>query len=82
VNSIDVCGNTCVVDEDASDASQTTCTLPHVSTAYSAAEYDVVTAGLLHDGTWTGTASSTELAKLIDGKNMVDMEDSSTYCQF
>ena len=44
-----------------------------MSTAYSASEYDIVVAGMLHDGTWTGTASSTELARLIDGKNMVDM---------
>lgn len=59
-----------------------TCTLPHVATAYSAAQFEVVSAGLLHDGTWTGTASDTELAKLIDGKNMIDMQDSNTECYF
>ena len=82
INNIDVCGNPCVIDQDASDATQATCTLPHVSTAYSAAEYDIVVSGLLHDGTWTGTASDIELARLIDGKNMVDMVDSSTTCHF
>jgi hypothetical protein len=42
-----------------------------------------VTQGVLHDGTWTGTTSDSELAKLIDGKNMVDMSDStSSNCYF
>ena len=82
-NSIDVCGNPCVVDTEASDADQVTCTLPHVSTAYSADTFEIVTEGVLHDGTWTGTASDEELAKLIDGKNMIDMSDStSTGCYF
>ena len=34
--------------------------------------------GNLHDGTWTGTASDAELAKLIDTKNMIDMNDDTT----
>jgi len=82
VNSIDMCGNTCVVDEGASDPHQVTCILPHIVTAYSASAYDVVVPGPLHSGTWTGTASDTELAKLIDGKNTVDMTDSNTDCHF
>ena len=82
VNSIDVCGNTCVVDEDASDSLFVTCTLPHIVTAYSASEYDVMVPGSLHSGTWTGTASDDELAKLVDGINTVDMEDSNTDCYF
>ena len=82
VNSIDVCGNTCVVDESSSDNLQVTCTLPHIVTAYSASEYDIVVPGPLHSGTWTGTASDAELAKLIDGKNTVDMQDSTTDCYF
>ena len=76
-NSIDVCGNPCVIDEANSDADQVTCTLPYVATAYSADAYQIVTAGTIHDGTWTGTASDEELAKLINGKNMVDMNDST-----
>ena len=41
-NQIDVCGNPCVINNDLSDADQTTCTLPYVSTAYSASTYDIV----------------------------------------
>ena len=74
---IDVCGNKCAIDEANSDSSQLTCTLPYVSTTYSASNYDIVTKGLLHDGTWTGTASDAELAKLIDNNNIVDMTDST-----
>lgn len=82
-NYIDVCGNTCVIDSDASDADQTTCTLPYVSTAYSASTFEIVQEGKLHDGTWTGTASDEQLAGLIDGLNMIDMEDStSSDCYF
>ena len=79
---IDVCGNPCVLDADASDASAAVCTLPYVSTAYSAAEFDIVREGVLHDGVWTGTASDSELAKLIDDKNTVDMIDSDSSCYF
>ena len=82
VNSIDVCGNICVVDQDASDNQQVTCTLPHIVTAFSAAEYEVKLPGLLHSGTWTGTAGDAELEKLIDGKNTVDITDSNTDCFF
>jgi hypothetical protein len=80
---IDVCGRECVLDATASTSTATTCTLPYVSTAYSASEYSIVQSGTLHDGTWTGTASATELAKLIDEVNMIDMVDStSTDCYF
>jgi len=49
-----------------------------VSTAYSADNYEIVVEGKIHDGTWTGTASDAELAKVIDGKNMIDMIDSTS----
>ena len=81
-NSIDVCGNPCVIDAENSDATQTTCTLPYVSTAYSADTYEIIVEGMIHDGTWTGTASDTELAKLLDNKNMIDMQDDSSACYF
>ena len=77
-NSIDVCGNPCVINAEESDADQLTCTLPYVSTAYSASNFEIVTQGILHDGTWTSTASDAELAKVIDGKNMIDMIDSTS----
>ena len=78
-----MCGNNCVVDDAASDADQTTCTLPLIQTAYSASTFEIVKEGKLHDGTWSGTASDDQLASLIDGLNMIDMEDStSTDCYF
>jgi len=80
---IDVCGETCVMDESSSDASKVDCTVPFVATTYSATNYKVVTAGAQHTGIWTGTASKTELARLIDGKNTIDLTDStSTNCYF
>ena len=80
---IEVCGNECLLDETASSAEEAVCILPYVSTAYSAAEYDIVQVGVLHDGVWTGTATDEELAKLIDNKNMIDMTDStSSSCYF
>ena len=48
-----------------------------VSTAYSAANFEIVKKGTLHDGTWTGTASAEELAKLIDTNNMNAVADST-----
>ena len=80
---IEVCGRECVLDTTASTSTAATCTLPYVSTAYSASEYSIVQSGTLHDGTWTGTASDEELAKLIDEVNMIDMTDSTaTDCYF
>lgn len=80
-NEIDVCGNPCVVDAAASDSTQTTCTVPLLSTSYSAKNYEIVTEGIIHAGTWTGTASDVELAKLIDASNLSDMIDgTSTNC--
>ena len=83
-NSIDVCGNPCVVDAANSDSTQMTCSVPHITTAYSAASFEVVISGVISDdGTWTGSASDSELAKLIDNKNMVDMvDDTNADCYF
>ena len=80
---VEVCGRECVLDTDASTPEAAVCTLPYVSTAFSASEYDIVQSGILHDGTWTGTATEEELAKLIDGVNMIDMSDSTnSNCYF
>ena len=82
-NYIDVCGNRCEIDSTSSNADSATCKLPYVSTAYSASNFEIVTQGMIHDGTWTGTASDEELAKLIDQKNMIDMiDETSTDCYF
>jgi hypothetical protein len=80
---IDVCGERCELIDADSNSSKAACTLPHVVTSYSATEYKVVTTGTLHTGTWTGTASTAELKKLVDGKNLVDLSDStSSDCHF
>ena len=82
-DSISVCGRTCEIDDDASDADQVTCKLPFLSTAYSASTYEIVTSDVIHAGTWTGTASDAELKKLTDGKNPDDYTDStSSNCYF
>ena len=84
MNRIEVCGNECILDESTSSAEEASCILPYVSTAYSATEYDIVQVGVLHDGVWTGTATDSELTKLIDNKNMIDITDdsSTTSCYF
>ena len=80
---IEVCGNTCVVDDSASDADKVVCKLPYLSTSYSASTYEIVKNDVIHAGTWTGTAPDAEIKKLIDGKNMIDMVDSTaTDCYF
>lgn len=80
---IDVCGETCVLDDTASNASKVVCKLPHIATTYSATNYKVVEPGTMHVGTWTGTASASELTKLTDGKNLIDLTDAtSTDCHF
>jgi len=82
-DSIDVCGNVCAIDDVASTADAVSCTLPYLASAYSASTFEVVSDDVLHSGTWTGTASAAELAKLTNGKNIIDMNDStSTDCYF
>jgi hypothetical protein len=39
---VDVCGRECVLDSTASTSTAATCTLPYVSTAYSASTYSIV----------------------------------------
>ena len=82
VDYIDVCGNPCAISVAESDASQLTCVLPYLSTAYSAENFKIVTEGAL-SGTWSGTGSSAELAKLADGNNKNDFgANTSTNCYF
>lgn len=82
-DSIDVCGNVCAIDDEASTADTVSCTLPLLASAYSASNYEVVSEDVLHSGTWTGTASDEELAKLVNGKNIIDVIDStSSDCYF
>ena len=52
---IDVCGNTCVLDADASDDSQTVCTLAPLITKSSVRTFKLAEATVLQ-GTWEGSA--------------------------
>ena len=76
-----VCGNECVIDLEASDVSTAICTMPPVMTTFSAATFNMVEATVI-PGTWEGTGSSAELAKLNDVDYLNDYEDSSTPCYF
>ena len=73
---IDVCGNNCVLDTDLSDDSQTVCTLAPLVTKYSVQEYKLAEATVLQ-GTWVGSADESELAKLSDSINTVDLSDNT-----
>ena len=47
--------------------------LPEIRTTYSVVKFSIpFDQEVIHDGTWTGTASTDELAKLIDGDPLVD----------
>ena len=71
------------MDEAASDSTKVVCKLPLVATTYSISNYKVVSPGNIATGTWTGTASDAELKKLTDGRNTVDLSDStSSDCYF
>ena len=72
---IDVCGQPCTLIEADSSATSAVCTLPLAQTSYAASQFKVVEQQLIVKGEWTGTTNSTELAKLTDNKNMIDMVD-------
>lgn len=79
---IDVCGEPCVVDAAASDASKVVCSLPLAQTIYSVKQYKVAEPGTMHLGTWTSTADAKELPKLYDDKNLIDYTDATDVCSF
>ena len=66
------------MDEGASDSSKVVCKLPLIATTYSISNYKVVSSENIVAGTWTGTASDAELKKLTDGRNTVDISDSTS----
>lgn len=80
-NKVTVCGSDCVLDIDNSDSSTARCKLPPVLTSFSAATFDMREAAVL-TGNWGGTASSTEIAKLSDGNNLIDYTDTAVPCYF
>jgi hypothetical protein len=79
---IEVCGNPCVFDAEKSDGLLAVCNLPPMVTQYSVQEYGLAEPAVLK-GAWVdGTGSEEELAKLNDGINTVDYQDSSNTCSF
>ena len=82
-NYIGICGNRCVFDPLLSDDTQATCTVPALTTTYSAANFYLQAGGIL-TGTWTGTASASELGKVNDGSldsSIADPTSSGCYVQ-
>jgi hypothetical protein len=78
-NKVMVCGNECLLDLDASDVTTAKCAVPSLMTTYSASTFDMASSATLA-GTWAGTGSSSELAKLNDGNNLDSYSDSSSPC--
>jgi hypothetical protein len=80
-NRIEVCGQRCEIDASASDATQATCVVPPIATAYSADNFEIVTADNVFTHTEAVTASAMDqLANLFDGNNLNDYVDSSASC--
>jgi hypothetical protein len=79
---IEVCGNPCVFDAEKSDALLAVCNLPPMITQESVQEYELAEPAVLK-GAWVdGSGSEEQLAKLNDGINTVDYQDSSNTCFF
>lgn len=70
-----ICGNECVLDASASDATQATCRTPPLVTTYSASTYSISSAGLIH-GTWTGS-NPTSVDKVHDNVWLSDYTDTA-----
>lgn len=80
-NSIDVCGNPCMLKESQSTAVLATCQLAPLVTPYSVENYSMASSSIL-EGKWTGSGEEEELAKLNDGFPTVNYEDTSSPCHF
>jgi len=80
-NTVTVCNRACEIDIEASDANNAKCTLPSLMTTFSASTFDMGEPANIA-GTWTGTASSSQLSKLNDGDNLDDYSDSTVPCYF
>lgn len=77
-NDLTVCGNVCTLVTAKSDNSKAVCSVPSLTTVYSAKQYSIVKAKAL-TGTWTASAAD-QAAKVHDGKLTADYTDSSTSC--
>lgn len=58
-NQISLCQDTCLVSEDDSDGTQTTCTVSSLSTLYSASHYNLTTNNYLVGTPFSSNASYT-----------------------
>lgn len=56
-NSITFCGNVCPLDATQSDSAKVVCTLPKLTTTYSATTYKITESGPI-DGTWTAKTAN------------------------
>ena len=77
---VKVCNRDCVFDAANSDATKGACTLPAMPTITAINDFALITAGLLKDLTYTGTASS--FTTLTDGNNLNELDDSTEACTF
>lgn len=80
-NQVTVCGNVCEISATASSDATTVCILPEFISTYSIEQYNIVEVEVL-TGTWVGTASDAELAKLTDKNNLNDLVDATVGCNF
>ena len=77
-NDLTVCGNVCTLVASKSDNSKAVCTIPSLTTVYSANQYTIVKPGSI-TGTWSASAAD-QAAKVHDGKLTADYTDSGASC--
>jgi len=74
-NSVDVCGNECVLSVADSTGNDAVCHVPSLTTIYSATNHRISEAGVLQ-GTWFAS-NTDQMAVLSDYNNIVDYSDST-----
>jgi hypothetical protein len=79
-SSIEVCGNTCILDTDISNSGSTRCRLEPMVSRYSVENYDIAEPAVLK-GTWHGDDAK-EVAKLNDGILSVDYKNKNSDCSY
>lgn len=77
-NSIEMCGNACVLDTKLSTAAKAVCRIPALATTLSTRQFGIVEAGVLK-GKWFATDAK-ELPKIFDDSVMDDYVDASAAC--
>jgi hypothetical protein len=79
-SSIEVCGNTCILDTDISNSGSTRCRLEPMVSRYSVETYDISEPAVLK-GTWKG-ADGGKVTKLDDGVLTVDYNSNRSDCSY